>query len=96
MIFKVSLIAGLLLMTPALVMIVLGLLAFAYDFWKKHTWEEVVMALFYTGIGVIVLGTMLAACDEKMKQHLTADASTDTNEQIPLQVENRNQEELPK
>ena len=95
MIFKVSLIAGLLLMLPALVMIVLGLLVFAYDFWKKHTWEEVVMALFYTGIGVIVLGTMLAACDEKVQQSLTADASTDTQQEIPPQVENCNQEELP-
>ena len=33
---------------------------------------------------------------QKVQQSLTADASTDNNEQIPLQVENRNQEELPK
>jgi len=94
--FEVSLIVGALLMAPALIMIVLGLCAFACDFWRKHTWEEIVMVLFYTGIAVIILGTMLAACDEKMKEHLTADASTDTQQEIPPQVENLNQEELPK
>lgn len=94
--FEISLIVGALLMAPALITIVLGLCAFAYDFWRKHTWEEIVMALFDTGIAVIILGAMLAACDEKMKESLTAAPSTDTTEQIPPQVENRNQEELPK
>ena len=91
--FKISLIVGALLMAPALIMIVLGLCAFAYDFWRKHTWEEIVMVLFYTGIAVVILGTMMAACDAKMKESLTAAPSTDNTEQIPLQVENRNQEE---
>lgn len=94
--FEISLIVGALLMTPALIMIVLGLCAFAYDFWRKHTWEEIVMVLFYTGIAVVILGTMMAACDAKMKEHLTAAPPTDTTEQIPPQVENLNQEELPK
>lgn len=94
--FEISLTVGLLLMAPALITIVLGLCAFAYDFWRTHTWEEIVMVLFYTGIAVIILGTMMAACDAKMKESLTAAPSTDTNEQIPPQVENLNQEELPK
>ena len=94
--FEISLIVGALLMAPALIMVVLGLCAFAYDFWRKHTWEEIVMVLFYTGIAVVILGTMMAACDAKMKESLTAAPSTDTQQEIPPQVENLNQEELPK
>ena len=94
--FEISLTVGFLLMAPALVMIVPGLYAFVYDFWRKHTLGEIVVALFDIGIVVLILGTMLAACDEKTKEHLTAAPSTDTTEQIPPQVENLNQEELPK
>lgn len=51
----------------------------------------VVLTVCFTSYSVKRTCTM-----QKAQQSLTADASTDTNEQIPLQVENRNQEELPK
>ena len=51
----------------------------------------VVLTVWFTSYSVERRCTM-----QKVQQSLTADASTDTNEQIPLQVENRNQEELPK
>ena len=63
--------------------------------WRKMTWDERLNFMFQTGFIISIsaaAGWIILASHEKP---ITADASTDTQQEIPPQVENCNQEELP-
>lgn len=63
---------------------------------RKMTWDELMGIMFQVGFIILiaaVAGWIVLASHEKP---ITAAPSTDTTEQIPPQVENLNQEELPK
>lgn len=64
--------------------------------WKSEDWAGRLEGSFYVGITILLLGGLLKAAIETYPGPITAAPSTDTTEQIPLQVENLNQEELPK
>ena len=64
--------------------------------WKSEGWAERLEGSFYVGITVLLLGGLLKVAIATYSGPITADASTDATEQIPPQVENLNQEELPK
>ena len=60
------------------------------------TWDERLKLMFNTGFIILVIAAMDCIIIESHKKPITAASSTDTTEQIPPQVENLNQEELPK
>ena len=60
---------------------------------RKMTWDELMGIMFQAGLLILIItgaGWIVLASHEKP---ITAAPSTDTTEQIPSQVENRNQEE---
>ena len=63
---------------------------------RQMTWDELLGLMFQIGFIMLItaaVGWIILASHEKP---ITAAPSTDTTEQIPPQVENLNQEELPK
>ena len=85
-IFETSLIVGGLLMLPALLTLAVGLCVFIYEAFRDSEWEQIVIFLFYAGIIVIMLGSVLAAFDVKNKQHDTVEQETETVQQIEQPV----------
>ena len=63
---------------------------------RKMTWDELLGLMFQIGFIMLItaaVGWIILASHEKP---ITAAPSTDTQQEIPPQVENLNQEELPK
>ena len=63
---------------------------------RRMPWAERLNLMFQTGFLLLLSAAVGWIIIESRKGPITADASTDTTEQIPPQVENLNQEELPK
>ena len=63
--------------------------------WCEMTWDERLSFMFYTGCIILVVAAAGWFILASYKKPITADASTDTQQEIPPQVENCNQEELP-
>ena len=87
-------IIGLVLMTPALLMLVVGGCIIIYDFCKRKVqdgeWADFAMYFFYAGLASIVVAAWMATCENSMG-HLDVTPSTNDTQQIQPQVENPNQ-----
>ena len=63
---------------------------------RKMTWDERLGIMFEIGCGILIMAAMGWILIRTYDRKITAAPSTDTTEQIPPQVENLDQEELPK
>ena len=82
------------LCVPIVLLTAIRVTEFLRWWWKESDWEERVENMVYAGMVVLIVAGMLKAiitqCDSSA---ITADASTDTQQEIPPQVENCRQEE---
>lgn len=62
---------------------------------RQMTWDERLSLMFYTGGIILIIAAFGWLIIASHKKPITADASTDTQQEIPPQVENCIQEELP-
>lgn len=85
-IFETLLIVGGLLMLPALLMLAVGLCVFIYEAFRDIQWEQIVIFLFYAGLIVIMLGTVLAAFDARNKQQDAVEQGTEAVQHIEQPV----------
>jgi len=90
-----ALIGALLMGIPLLCGICYVLWEFA-KYVRKMTWCERLNLMFHTGWAILIAAAMGWTLIRIYDRKITADASTDTKQEIPPQVENLNQEELPK
>ena len=81
---------GCTLCTPIFLYGFIRSLLLVVKWWKSEDWAGRLEGSFYVGITILLLGGLLKVTIETYPGPITADASTDTTEQIPPQVETHN------
>ena len=78
--------------------LLVGVCCISYAF-VKHLcslpWDERLVIMFQIGCIMLITAAVGSILIKEYFKPITADASTDTQQEIPPQVENCNQEELP-
>ena len=92
---RTIIIIGLLLMIPSCLYYVYEAALQFVAWWRKLDWYFRFDVMLQAGFLMLIIGGALWCCIAAWSEQITADASTDTQQEIPPQVENCNQEELP-
>ena len=88
---RIIIIIGLLLMVPGFLYYIHEVALQFVAWWRKLDWYFRFDVMLQAGFLMLIIGGALWCCIAAWSEQITADASTDTQQQIQPEVENPNQ-----